>query len=753
MATNTTRILVLETQMAAIKQQINSRHRDLKAAIAALAASTKASIDALTDSLEQRREDSTVCSPWHATPNQFADLQQFSLPPRRSLILDPHVWVPSSTVSGQPALIADHQVPSPTFNWVSPLSNPTPTSLIPSVVFSSGIQDPNHSFPPPLAPLPSPSTVVVYPIDSCAYSPVGSSTSEPSNLLDNSPLLEKTSTPQIHSFLSPAIHTSSTGDPNVLCARKFQLSFTLVFGSTGTSCNTFSIGVFFPAMYDAEFWYCHTQLRDSEWDYGVQLCHGYCGNCVVSTGRGNCPCFKEPYKDYCYAYTPPVKKPELPKPYLGLKFFTLGEMYRRRGVKIPGGILLCGSPSVGKTQLSKVVAGEAGVTFFSTSASQVVEICIGVGASRVRSLNQEARENAPSLVFIEGLDVVGRERGLINGSGGQERNATLNQLLVCLEGFEGRGDVITIAATNRQDILDPALVRPGRIDRKIYIPRPGRIACMEILKVHASKKPMAEDVDYMAVASMTDGMVGVELANIIEVAAINMMRDGRNEITTDDFLQAAQIEERGMLDRKDRSTKTWKKVAINEAAMAVVSLTFLDFRDIEFATISPRAGLAGLINTCRMVSQHPLSCQFAAVSLWSLIRVPPFLLRSWFHHSYTCWAVEERVVTQQPRVQFLTHNIAKSQYKQKIRACFAGWGLGLPSSTTLSTEVCGWKTRYFGPFKVLSKLKLCRSIVPPATLHLPAADDNGSLKLAPARILALRFVNQDNRDVTQVLVQ
>lgn len=273
-----------------------------------------------------------------------------------------------------------------------------------------------------------------------------------------------------------------------------------------------------------------------------------------------------------------------------VKFFTHGEMYRRRGVKIPGGILLCGPPGVGKTLLAKAVAGEAGVNFFSISASQFVEIYVGVGASRVRALYQEARDNAPSVVFIDELDAVGRERGLIKGSGGQERDATLNQLLVSLDGFEGRGEVITIASTNRPDILDPALVRPGRFDRKIFIPKPGLIGRMEILQVHARKKPMAEDLDYMAVASMTDGMVGAELANIIEIAAINMMRDGRTELTTDDLLQAAQIEERGMLDRKDRSSETWRQVAINEAAMAVVAVNFPDLKNIEFLTINPRAG-------------------------------------------------------------------------------------------------------------------------------------------------------------------
>ncbi|CAH9132279.1 unnamed protein product [Cuscuta epithymum] len=273
-----------------------------------------------------------------------------------------------------------------------------------------------------------------------------------------------------------------------------------------------------------------------------------------------------------------------------VKFFTHGDMYRRRGIKIPGGILLCGPPGVGKTLLAKAVAGEAGVNFFSISASQFVEIYVGVGASRVRALYQEARENAPSVVFIDELDAVGRARGLIKGSGGQERDATLNQLLVCLDGFEGKGEVITIASTNRPDILDPALVRPGRFDRKIHIPIPGFIGRIEILKVHARKKPIDPDVDYMAVASVTDGMVGAELANIIEVAAINMMRDGRTEITTDDLLQAVQMEELGMLDRKERSLEMWKQVAVNQAAVAVAAVNFPDLKSVEFITIAPRAG-------------------------------------------------------------------------------------------------------------------------------------------------------------------
>ncbi|KAL2633954.1 hypothetical protein R1flu_005433 [Riccia fluitans] len=271
-------------------------------------------------------------------------------------------------------------------------------------------------------------------------------------------------------------------------------------------------------------------------------------------------------------------------------FFTYGEKYRRRGSKIPAGILLCGEPGTGKTLLAKAVAGEAGVNFFSISASQFVEIYVGVGASRVRALYQEARDNAPAVVFIDELDAVGRQRGLIGGSGGQERDSTLNQLLTCLDGFEGRGEVITIAATNRADILDSALVRPGRFDRKIFIPKPGTKGRAEILKVHARNKPMAEEVDYDAVAEMTDGMVGAQLANILDVAALSVLRDSRTEITTDDLLEAAQLEEGGHPDPRPRSTKLLEMLALNEASMAACAVNFPDFKQIQLLTIVPRMG-------------------------------------------------------------------------------------------------------------------------------------------------------------------
>eukprot|EP00249_Psilotum_nudum_P021233 c28027_g1_i2 orf=1142-3934(-) len=273
-----------------------------------------------------------------------------------------------------------------------------------------------------------------------------------------------------------------------------------------------------------------------------------------------------------------------------VEFFTYREKYQRRGSKIPSGILLCGEPGTGKTLLAKAVAGEAGVNFFSISASQFVEIYVGVGASRVRALYQEAKENAPAVVFIDELDAVGRQRGLIGGSGGQERDATLNQLLTCLDGFEGKGEVITIAATNRPDVLDIALVRPGRFDRKIYIPKPGSRGRVAILKVHAKNKPMAEDVDYEAIADLTDGMVGAQLANLLDIAALTVLRDGRTEITTDDLIQAVQLEEGGYPDMRPRSKELWHMLALNEASMAVAAMNFAEFRDIQLITIIPRMG-------------------------------------------------------------------------------------------------------------------------------------------------------------------
>eukprot|EP00271_Cylindrocystis_brebissonii_P005101 TRINITY_DN17041_c0_g1_i1.p1 TRINITY_DN17041_c0_g1~~TRINITY_DN17041_c0_g1_i1.p1 ORF type:complete len:802 (+),score=195.80 TRINITY_DN17041_c0_g1_i1:238-2406(+) len=273
-----------------------------------------------------------------------------------------------------------------------------------------------------------------------------------------------------------------------------------------------------------------------------------------------------------------------------VEFFMNKEKYRRRGANIPAGILLCGDPGTGKTLLAKAVAGEAGVNFFSISASQFVEIYVGVGASRVRALYNEAAENAPAVVFIDELDAVGRRRGMTEGSGGQERDNTLNQLLTCLDGFEGRGNIVTIAATNRIDVLDPALIRPGRFDRKIFIPKPSSRGRVDILKVHASGKPMADDVDYVAVAEATPGMSGAQLANILDSAALRVLRDGRTEMTTEDLMEAVLLEAGGYPSPHARSEEHNRLLAMNVAVLTAMAWEYSDLAKIKSATIIPRMG-------------------------------------------------------------------------------------------------------------------------------------------------------------------
>ena len=202
------------------------------------------------------------------------------------------------------------------------------------------------------------------------------------------------------------------------------------------------------------------------------------------------------------------------------------------GAKIPKGVLLYGPPGTGKTLLARAVAGEAGVPFFSISGSDFVEMFVGVGASRVRDLFEQAKANAPAIVFVDEIDAVGRHRGAGLGGGHDEREQTLNQLLVEMDGFDVKGGVILIAATNRPDILDPALLRPGRFDRQIAVERPDLNGRHAILQVHAKGKPMSPDVDLRAVARRTPGFTGADLANVLNEAALLTARDGRQARST-----------------------------------------------------------------------------------------------------------------------------------------------------------------------------------------------------------------------------
>ena len=264
------------------------------------------------------------------------------------------------------------------------------------------------------------------------------------------------------------------------------------------------------------------------------------------------------------------------------------------GAKIPSGVLLEGPPGTGKTLLAKAVAGEAGVPFFSISGSDFVEMFVGVGAILVRDLFENAKKNAPSIIFIDEIDAVGRRRGNGMGGGHDEREQTLNQLLVEMDGFEGDEGVIVMAATNRSDVLDPALLRPGRFDRKILVGRPDVKGREAILKVHAKNKPLAKDVDLKIIAKQTPGFVGADLANLLNEAALLAARRNKKEIDASDVDEAEDRVIAGPAKR-DRviSKKERETVAFHEAGHTIVGLVLNDARVVHKVTIVPRGRAGG----------------------------------------------------------------------------------------------------------------------------------------------------------------
>ncbi|HLB32374.1 MAG TPA: ATP-dependent zinc metalloprotease FtsH [Patescibacteria group bacterium] len=247
------------------------------------------------------------------------------------------------------------------------------------------------------------------------------------------------------------------------------------------------------------------------------------------------------------------------------------EKYRRIGAEIPKGVLLIGAPGVGKTLLAKAVAGEAGVPFFSLSASEFVEMFVGVGAARVRDLFQKAKRNAPTVIFVDELDAIGRQRGAGLGGSHDEREQTLNQILVEMDGFETDTRVIVMAATNRPDVLDPALLRPGRFDRRVVLAMPDKKERFEILQLHAANKPIEKSVELEKVASSTAGMSGADLRNIVNEAAILAARDNSRTISQGDFNRAMEKVLLGP-ERRNRvlSPQERKITAYHEAGHAIV---------------------------------------------------------------------------------------------------------------------------------------------------------------------------------------
>lgn len=274
-------------------------------------------------------------------------------------------------------------------------------------------------------------------------------------------------------------------------------------------------------------------------------------------------------------------------------FLKKPERFTAVGAKIPKGVLLVGPPGTGKTLLAKAIAGEAGVPFFSLSGSEFVEMFVGVGASRVRDLFKKAKENAPCIVFIDEIDAVGRQRGAGIGGGNDEREQTLNQLLTEMDGFEGNTGIIVIAATNRPDVLDAALLRPGRFDRQVTVDRPSFKGRYEILRVHARNKKLAEEVSLEAIARRTPGFAGADLANLLNEAAILAARRQRMAITNQDIDDAIDRITIGLTKPPLLDGKSKRLIAYHECGHALL-MTLLPHADpLNKVTIIPRSGGAG----------------------------------------------------------------------------------------------------------------------------------------------------------------
>jgi len=269
--------------------------------------------------------------------------------------------------------------------------------------------------------------------------------------------------------------------------------------------------------------------------------------------------------------------------------------YQKLGARIPKGILLAGPPGTGKTLLAKAIAGEAGVPFLSVSGSEFVEMFVGVGASRVRDLFEQAKKNAPCIIFIDEIDAVGRKRGIGIGGGHDEREQTLNQLLVEMDGFESKDGIIVIAATNRPDILDPALLRPGRFDRQITIPLPDVKGRLEILKIHAKNKPLAEDVDLEIIAKSTPGFSGADLENLLNEAALIAAKKNKEKIDMEDLEEAKDKILMGVA-RKSLALSEREKVttAYHEAGHTLVGWMLPHADKIHKVTIIPRGRALGV---------------------------------------------------------------------------------------------------------------------------------------------------------------
>lgn len=280
------------------------------------------------------------------------------------------------------------------------------------------------------------------------------------------------------------------------------------------------------------------------------------------------------------------------------------ERFRRLGGKVPRGVLLIGPPGTGKTLLARAVAGESGVAFFSISASEFIEMFVGVGAARVRELFQEGKKNAPAIIFIDEIDAVGRSRGAGLGGGHDEREQTLNQLLAEMDGFDRNDLTIVLAATNRPDVLDPALLRPGRFDRRVIVDRPEMAARKAILEVHTKGKPLAESIDLERIAGNTPGFSGADLANLVNEAALNATRRGADAIEQADFMAAYDKIVLGDPREAKLDPEEKRRVAVHESGHAIVARMSAHAESLSRVSIIPRGMALGATQQTPAADRH-----------------------------------------------------------------------------------------------------------------------------------------------------
>lgn len=318
------------------------------------------------------------------------------------------------------------------------------------------------------------------------------------------------------------------------------------------------------------------------------------GNQAMNFGKSKARVQMEPQTQVTFGDVAGIEQAKLELAEV-VDFLKNADRFTAVGAKIPKGVLLVGPPGTGKTLLAKAVAGEAGVPFFSISGSEFVEMFVGVGASRVRDLFEQAKTNAPCIVFIDEIDAVGRQRGAGLGGGNDEREQTLNQLLTEMDGFEGNTGIIIIAATNRPDVLDAALLRPGRFDRQVVVDRPDFAGRLEILNVHARGKTLSKDVDLEKIARRTPGFTGADLSNLLNEAAILAARRNLTEVSMDEVNDAIDRVLAGP-EKKDRvmSEKRKTLVAYHEAGHALVGALMPDYDPVQKISIIPRGRAGGL---------------------------------------------------------------------------------------------------------------------------------------------------------------